>query len=179
MMARGMDAPIDYFDLAHEVSREDFVKRCPFPFFVGADVLRRPQGPARTIVQLKGMQFPDEATPISERPVTPTKPLVLPVRKVQPVFPSMISLGRTNNNDIVVPDVQVSKVHAFLRPMPDGTLEISDAGSRNGTWVSNVRLTPKGAAHKLLSGERVRFGTLEFVFFNSEVCWGRLRAWRR
>ncbi len=170
-------ADTDYFELAQVASRDEFLQRCPYPFFVGADVLRRPQGPARTIVQMKGMALADLE---EQRPPPPAnKPLVLAVRKVQSIFPSMISLGRTANNDVVVPDVQVSKVHAYLRPTADETFEITDAGSRNGTWVGGERLLPKGAPRVLLSGERVRFGTLEFVFFNTETCWSRLRAWRR
>src|SRR5581483_1370053 len=157
-------------------TREQFVARCPFPFFVGADVLKRPTGPSQTVVHL---EIDDSKTPTrAPPPVEAARPLVLPVRKVQPVFPSMISIGRTNNNDVVVPDVQVSKVHAYVRTT-EGQLEISDAGSRNGTWVAGERLQPKGPPRVLLSGERVRFGTLEFVFFANDVCWSRLRVWRK
>ena len=66
------------------------------------------------------------------------RPLVLPLRKVQSTFPSMITVGRTDNNDLVVPDEQVSKFHAFFRLVGD-RVELSDAGSRNGTFVGTRR----------------------------------------
>src|SRR3954466_1649933 len=47
------------------------------------------------------------------------RPLVLPLRKVQSTFPSMITVGRTENNDLVIPDEQVSKFHAFFRVVGD------------------------------------------------------------
>jgi hypothetical protein len=167
----------DYFDLAQSATKEQFIQRCPFSFFVGADVLRRPTGPAQTIVHFDQID-PTQPRPREEGKSSAPRPLVLAIRKVQPVFPSMISIGRTNNNDVVIPDVQVSKVHAYVR-QADGQLEISDAGSRNGTWVGGERLVPKGPPRVLLSGERVKFGTLEFVFFTNDVCWSRLRVWRK
>ncbi len=164
---------MDYYDEALATTRDQFVERNPFPFFVGADVLKRPTGPAQTIahVSLEELQKPI-------RRDDPPKPLVLAIRKVQSIFPSMISVGRTHNNDVVVPDVQVSKVHAFVK-VHEGQYEISDAGSRNGTFVGGEKLIAKGAPRVMLSGERVRFGTIEFVFFPSEVCWHRLRVWKR
>src|SRR5207302_10503529 len=73
------------------------------------------------------------------------RPLVLPLRKVQSTFPSMITVGRTDNNDLVVPDEQVSKFHAFFRLVGE-RVEISDAGSRNGTFVGGRRIESRGAS---------------------------------
>lgn len=165
----------DYYELAMSLTREAFVDQHPNPFFVGADVLKRPSGPAQTIAHAS---IDELQRPIVRREETAAKPLVLAIRKVQSIFPSMISVGRTINNDVVVPDVQVSKVHAFIK-LHDEQYEISDAGSRNGTFVGGEKLPPKGAPRVLLSGERVRFGTIEFVFFPSDVCWQRLRNWKR
>jgi FHA domain len=170
---------VDYFEMVQKSTREEFVERCPFPFFVGADVLKRPQGASRTIVQPRAEELERMAEWAQQQERAPApRPLVLAIRKVQPLFPSLISVGRTSNNDVVISDVQVSKVHAFVK-VTDGQHEITDAGSRNGTWVGDERLAPKGKPRVLLTGERLRFGTLEFVFFEAAVCWQRVRSWKR
>ena len=82
----------------------------------------------------------------AESAATSVGPVVLPVRKVQSTFPSMITVGRARNNDIVVPDALVSKFHAFFRQLDDGEWGLADAGSANGTKLGEVELAPKGAA---------------------------------
>jgi hypothetical protein len=107
-----------------------------------------------------------------------TRPLVLPLRKVQVTFPSMITVGRTENNDLVVPDEQVSKFHAFFRLVGD-KVELSDAGSRNGTFVSGQRLEARGAAVAMKPRDLCAFGALEFQLFDSRGCWEFLRKLER
>src|SRR5262249_7924973 len=99
-----------------------------------------------------------------------TRPLVLPLRKVQPTFPSMITVGRTDNNDLVVPDEQISKFHAFFRLVGD-RVELSDADSRNGTFVGTRRLEPRGASVPLVANDRFSFATIEFQLFDARGCW--------
>ena len=102
------------------------------------------------------------------------RPLVLPLRKVQSTFPSMITVGRTDNNDLVVPDEQVSKFHAFFRLVGD-RVEVSDAGSRNGTFVAGRRLEARGASVPVGARAKVAFGAIEFQLFDARGCWEWLR----
>jgi len=102
------------------------------------------------------------------------RPLVLPLRKVQSTFPSMITVGRTDNNDLVVSDEQVSKFHAFFRLVGD-RVELSDAGSRNGTFVGSKRLEARGASAAIARGDRFAFGAIEFQLFDARGCWEWLR----
>ncbi len=57
-------------------------------------------------------------------------------------------IGRAQASDIVLPVEGVSRHHAVLRILPEG-LEIEDAGSHNGTYVDDRRVTrtlvPAGA----------------------------------
>jgi hypothetical protein len=106
------------------------------------------------------------------------RPLVLPLRKVQETFPSMITLGRTDINDIVVPDAQVSKCHAFFRVV-GSRVELSDAGSRNGTLVAGRRLEPRGSAVVLESRDVCSFAGVEFQLFDSRGCWEFLHQLQR
>ncbi|MCM3926324.1 FHA domain-containing protein, partial [Frankia sp. AiPs1] len=60
-------------------------------------------------------------------------------------------------------DPGVSRAHAALELMADGSLRLTDLGSSNGTWVGPdpahlVRLTP-GSAVALDDGDRVYLGS--------------------
>lgn len=63
-------------------------------------------------------------------------------------FSGEATLGRGENNAIVIDDPSVSQHHAVLRPTSDGVV-LTDCGSSNGTWCNGVRvseiLLPDGA----------------------------------
>jgi ABC-type multidrug transport system ATPase subunit len=52
-----------------------------------------------------------------------------------------LRIGRANGNDMVVPDLSVSRYHAELRKTAGGGYEIVDLGSHNGTYVAGQRIT--------------------------------------
>src|SRR6476646_5707113 len=52
-----------------------------------------------------------------------------------------IWIGRTSDNDIALPDLDVSRHHAELRRNPDGSWELVDVGSHGGTFVNGKRIT--------------------------------------
>src|ERR1700676_1200364 len=52
-----------------------------------------------------------------------------------------LRIGRSPDNDIVVPDLIVSRHHAELRETCDGQYEIVDLGGHNGTFVNGRRVT--------------------------------------
>ncbi len=73
--------------------------------------------------------------------------------------PGSATIGRANDNDIVIQDVLASRHHAFLVDSPLGT-EIRDAHSVNGTFVNGVRV---GSA-VLSNGDVVTIGNIDLVF---------------
>ncbi len=73
--------------------------------------------------------------------------------------PGSATIGRANDNDIVIQDVLASRHHAFLVQSPLGT-EIRDAHSVNGTFVNGVRV---GSA-VLNEGDVVTIGNIDLVF---------------
>jgi len=58
----------------------------------------------------------------------------------------------------------VSRLHAMLRPLPEGGLGIEDLGSSNGTAVNNSRLLPH-MPHRLKSGDLLMIGALEIEIY--------------
>src|SRR5579871_2487865 len=106
----------DYLEEALESDRERFVAACPFPFLVGKGALVKPSGPQQTIqggLELFAKTMPGGVALHDHK--GRERAVLLAVRKVQSAFPTMITVGRTGNNDLVISDVQMSKFHAFFR----------------------------------------------------------------
>ncbi|NEC85376.1 FHA domain-containing protein [Streptomyces sp. SID12501] len=57
---------------------------------------------------------------------------------VRPLSARTVRIGRGADNDLVVDDLVVSRRHAELRAHPDGTYEIVDLGSHNGTFLNGT-----------------------------------------
>jgi tRNA A-37 threonylcarbamoyl transferase component Bud32 len=71
------------------------------------------------------------------------------------------TIGRTDDNDLIIPDLTVSRHHATLRF--DGShWVVEDTQSANGTFVNDTRIR---WPQKLVDGDRVRFGD-EIADFN-------------
>jgi hypothetical protein len=68
------------------------------------------------------------------------------------------SIGRHGDNEIILPDSQVSRHHAEI-VMQGGRWLITDLGSANGSYVNGERLT---GPHVLSHGDLVRVGQTEF-----------------
>jgi hypothetical protein len=185
----------DWGELALVSRVDQWVAAHPYFFMVSRARLVRPVRASATVTSLQALRSRDAIVPKqpedlarvptgvfrlvdAKKTTAPTerggRPLVLPLRKVQPTFPSMITVGRTENNDLVVSDEQVSKFHAFFRLVGD-RVELSDAGSRNGTFVAGKRLEARGASMAVARGDRFAFGAVEFQLFDARGCWEWLR----
>ncbi len=196
----------DWAELALVSRADQWVAAHPYLFIVSTAKLLRPARAAATVTGLPALRQRERIPIVAREPVdqgriptgtfrlldvsqpkggatVPTgergaRPLVLPLRKVQTTFPSMITVGRTDNNDLVVPDEQVSKFHAFFRTVAD-RVELSDAGSRNGTFVGTRRLPARGGGALVRIGDKFAFGAVEFQLFDARGCWEWLRQLER
>jgi ABC-type multidrug transport system ATPase subunit len=74
-------------------------------------------------------------------------------------------IGRRPDNDIVVPDLGVSKVHAELRTSPTGSVQIIDLGSHNGTFVNGTRVNQA----ELKEGDILAIGHATFRLVGGEL----------
>ena len=75
----------------------------------------------------------------------------------------LVTIGRYTGNTIIIPDEQVSRVHARLTKAGDG-YNIEDLDSSNGLFVNSVRV-----AHPtpLASGDLVRLGTSVVMLYEA------------
>ena len=74
--------------------------------------------------------------------------------------PVPITIGRAPSATLVIPDAQVSRLHARI-DLIDGTLAVRDLDSRNGTLV-NAR--PIDAPVELRDGDEIDIGMTRIVF---------------
>src|SRR6478672_2070563 len=115
----------DWGELALVSRVDQWVAAHPYFFMVSRARLVRPVRAAATVTSLQALRSRDAIVPKQPEDLArvPTgvfrlvdgkkvnahterggRPLVLPLRKVQSTFPSMITVGRTENNDLVVSD---------------------------------------------------------------------------
>jgi ABC-type multidrug transport system ATPase subunit len=94
-------------------------------------------GPRAVLVQ--------RPAPASERPSGVSMPVFTGTFRqpttVRPLPARTVRIGRADENDLVVDDLVVSRRHAELRALADGTYEIVDLGSHNGTYLNGQPVT--------------------------------------
>ena len=78
-----------------------------------------------------------------------------------------ISLGRTADTDLVLSDHSVSKLHALFHRGKDKRWKLEDKGSKNGSWIEDLRLIP-GVPVEINSKEELRFGRIHLRFLAPE-----------
>ena len=83
-----------------------------------------------------------------------------------PLSQATVTIGRGGECDIVIPDRQISRVHARLQRVEDG-YELEDLASKNGTHVNG---TPLKAPHLLQDGDLIQVAFVaKLVFVGSEA----------
>jgi hypothetical protein len=80
-------------------------------------------------------------------------------------FKQRVTIGRTNNNDVVLEDSSVSRFHAYLE-QANGEWVLVDAGSRNGSFVAGRKL-PGRTPTSLTNGSALRIGAVQLTFFTA------------
>src|SRR5262249_32961314 len=83
-----------------------------------------------------------------------------------------INVGRVADNEIVLNDSSVSKIHAAVMMNAEGTLLVADTGSTNGTFINGRRIS-YGEARTIETGDVVSFGDVEVRFRKEQPTLGR------
>ena len=69
------------------------------------------------------------------------------------------TIGRATGADFILDAPLVSRVHCRLTALPDGTLEVHDLESTNGTFVNGARVE----TGRMSPGDRLGVGRVELV----------------
>lgn len=144
---------------ARALRRDQFVARHPGWFLVLSNRADGSSLSFRTRVgRIESATAPEPET-VSE---------VLPVSKAPGnPYPERISVGRARNCDVVLRDQSVSKLHAHFRERRDGSLELVDLQSQNGTRINDRRIQPD-APEITATGDLISFGSLAALFVDSD-----------
>lgn len=70
------------------------------------------------------------------------------------------NIGRESANDIVVPDINISRVHAEIHMQPNGQWVVSDLGSTNGLYVNGQKVQ----SAQLRDADMITLGTSTLEF---------------
>ncbi len=84
----------------------------------------------------------------------------MPIREFALPLTGSITLGRSERNQVVLPEPASSRVHAEIIARGDGVWTLRDNGSSNGTFVNARRVRERA----LEDGDRIRIGTVELRF---------------
>jgi pSer/pThr/pTyr-binding forkhead associated (FHA) protein len=74
------------------------------------------------------------------------------------------TLGRATGADFIIDAALVSRVHCRVTALADGSLEVRDLESTNGTWVNGQRVEQA----RLAPGDRMQVGRVELVALRDE-----------
>jgi uncharacterized protein YegL len=112
----------------------------------------------------------DKAPAPRADPITPPAPPPAPVNTAKRwrlfgeellELPSgRVTLGRNDDNRLVIADASISGHHALLEVLPNA-LFVTDLGSTNGTKLNDQQL-PEGTPTPVKDGDRLTFGALQF-----------------
>ncbi|MFJ6571878.1 FHA domain-containing protein [Streptomyces sp. NPDC091292] len=110
-----------------------------------------------------------QAHPLTARPAAVVAPAVSGTFRhpasVRPLPTRTVRIGHAADNDLVIDDLVVSRHHAELRTHADGTYEIVDLGSHNGTYLNGrpVRRAP------VVEGDIVGIGHSTFCLVGDQL----------
>jgi|GEM_PF-1317893 len=100
-----------------------------------------------------------------ETPVLTGEMMVATLRKTARNPTPFITVGRTPNNDVVLTERSVSKLHAYFL-LKDGVYKLLDAGSRHGTFIDGHPVPARGDGGALVvkPQQTLMFGTYLTTF---------------
>ena len=134
---------------------QPFVQAYPWPVLIVAGIGGVLQGnTSRSGTMIAANMDLIQATALAGR--------VFPVVKGKNGVPGPVSIGRTSDNDLAIPEYTISTHHCLLA-LVDGAYRLTDMGATNGTWVDGVQLVPRKPC-PLKGGETLRMGRFSLLF---------------
>jgi hypothetical protein len=166
-VARGSGVPIrELREAARALPRAEFEERHGRAFLLlSAADLSTPR-PTITEVRLDD----DPGVPVRAESTANLSLVVYALRRSGRSAGHLITLGRAPENDVVVPDVSISRFHAFVKQDANGCWLMQDAGSTNGTTINGTSVPRQGHGPPapLSPGDDVRLGQVELTFLDCD-----------
>jgi hypothetical protein len=85
-----------------------------------------------------------------------------------------ILVGRASNNDIVLRNDRISKLHAYFQQSTRQLWKLYDAKSANGTRLDGDAVPPGEEGIEIKTGQVVTFGTIPCEIIHSGELWDNL-----
>jgi pSer/pThr/pTyr-binding forkhead associated (FHA) protein len=151
----------DFIDAATKLDREAFCSQLPTSVLIAALPESREsfQSDPTRMLTLDDPRTGMQANPLDR------SARVLELRSMDPKPNGLVSIGRSEDNDIVLQDETVSAKHATFLIDPElGHPGIQDLESTNGTWINETQMTPWRLT-KLRDGDALAFGDASFFFY--------------
>jgi hypothetical protein len=132
--------------------------------FVNQRQQRSAPSPPRPSVQAQAPPHPSASAPaqmvggVREARLSTLNPTE-PVPSEYALLKDELSIGRGEDNDIVIPHASVSRVHARLARR-NGAFELTDLNSTNGSYVNG---SPVNGTVRIANGSEVRLGDMRFM----------------
>jgi hypothetical protein len=145
-----------YVDQYRDLGEESFKRLYPWPCLVAlgmAGDIEENRGSNTSVINL--------ADGVLERGRIAGRVFPLVKARYSPKGP--ITIGRTSENDVVIPEYSVSRKHCFIAVGEGSACRITDWGSANGTLVNEVDIG-KMAPCLLRGGEVITLGRLMLLF---------------
>lgn len=153
---------VDLKQIASRMSEEDFLRELGGPVLVGKPpniITEGDEWSYRTASKRTVTDFSE-----GKAIVVQESDAVFILKKAPDArFADTILIGRAASNDVCINHSSISKLHARVRLLENSGYEITDAGSRNGTEVSEVLLSGENAA-ALTDGSSIVIGACSFQF---------------
>lgn len=130
-------------------------------------------GAASGVITLSLDEEIEETLPHSRVDIEQVDLQIFPLaKKPGAAYPDRITIGRTNNNDVVIADTSVSRLHAYVRR--DGARWlVADAGSKNGSWLRGEPLEAR-RERPLPSRALLKLGDVDLTFYTANDLYAAL-----
>ena len=86
-------------------------------------------------------------------------------QKMYELSERIYTIGRTDDQKICLPDSTVSSQHCELIRNEDGSFNVQDLGSSNGTRINGVRITQQRLEHS----DILQVGNIEILYHSEET----------
>ena len=167
---------LDYMQTLKGLGAAEFVKEHNHPFLVEnylAPSSKIILGRVETISEFDL----EDIVPAKEEKECMLQARVIPLQKREVSSSErMIFVGRSANNDIVLANKLVSKLHAYFCQIPgSGVVQLVDMSSTNGTFVNGTKLAPSVKSN-LEDEDVISFGPeTKLEFFTPAAFWQLLQ----